>query len=120
MLPFSLTAEIAALTVISATSIVLIKQLAWFITFLYNAMMANIGITFETLPIINSSAIYIAFVFMLPYFAVAYISKLITGYKINLSDTGIIILSTIAYSLFISFAYFLSFFQEIARADYKW
>ncbi|MEM4296216.1 MAG: glycosyltransferase family 2 protein [Candidatus Anstonellales archaeon] len=120
MLPFSLTAEFAAITVIMATSIILIKQFFWGLLFLFYSILSNIGIVIESLPILSSSALYIAIVFMLPFFLVAYLSKKITANNITIFDFITIFLATILYSLFISFAYFLSFFQELGRADYKW
>ncbi len=120
MLPFSLTAEFSALTVIMATSVILIKQLWWSFVFLISTLKTHTMISIELLNILSTSAFYIAIIFMVPFVIVALLSKNMAEKKIVINDFIDVTLCVFLYSLFISFAYFSSIFHEIMKLKARW
>ncbi len=120
MLPFTFTAELMGITLTSLLFIFLVKQGLWFFTATQATLAAHAPFAISTFTISGISALVMAFFLILPLLFVAYVSRVLTAKKFDFGDFIIALLTAFVYSVFTSFAYFLSFFQEISGVSYKW
>jgi len=121
VLPFSFSAELAAVTLSFSFLYIIANQLIWLFGYL-STMLALHSVTFDIsgFGVVGMPAIAMGVILVMPWFIVVYISHLLAQHEWKLSDVPNAFLFLFFYGTVISVFYCISFIMEVNRSDYSW